>query len=415
MSDPAAAFVARNRRPALLLPLLVVAAVAAALAPRIGSAQDPAPIPAPAPAPPPADGTAGSEPDKAEEAKLELRSRRVGVMGTELFVEVIGPDIQVLESALDAAVAEIVRIEDLMTDWRASPLMDLNAAAGKGPQLASEEILRIVRQSQEIHEYTEGAFDITYATVGRLWDFKKRPPVIPSPEAIAAALPFVDASKLKVDLAAGTLEIPAGMSIGLGGIAQGYAADRMMQIIMDRGIRHAMVNVSGDLKVLGRKRGELWQIAIKHPRERDTMIALLPVSNTCVVTSGDYERFFDHEGRRYHHIIDPKTGYPSQGCISATVIAPEAAIADAFATALVVLGPERGLPLIEALPRIEALVVDLAGKVHATSGLKDKILPPGSPMAPPPMEPPPPAAPAPSPAPPPAPSPAPAPPPGGGR
>jgi thiamine biosynthesis lipoprotein len=303
-------------------------------------------------------------------------------MGSELFIEVIGPDIAVLDAALDAAVAEIRRIEDLMTDWRASPLMDLNAAAGKGPQPASEEILRIVRQSQEIHEYTEGAFDITFAAVGRLWDFKKRPPVIPSPEAIAAALPYVDASRLKVDLAAGTIEIPEGMSIGLGGIAQGYAADRMMQIIMDRGIRHAMVNVSGDLKVLGRKRGELWKIAIKHPREGDKVIALLPISNTCVVTSGDYERFFEYEGRRYHHIIDPKTGYPSQGCISATVLAPEAAIADAFATALCVLGPERGLPLIEALPRIEALVVDLGGKVHATSGLKDRIQPLDPPLAP---------------------------------
>jgi len=314
-------------------------------------------------------------------------------MGTELFVEVIGPDSEVLESALDAAIAEVRRIEDLMTDWRASPLMDLNAAAGKGPQPASEEILRIVRQSQEIHEYTEGAFDITFAAIGRLWDFKKQPPRIPSPEAIAAALPFVDASKLRVDLDAGTLEIPAGMAIGLGGIAKGYAVDRAMQVIMDRGIRHAMVNAGGDLKALGRKRGELWQIAIKHPRERDTMIALLPVSNTCVVTSGDYERFFDHEGKRYHHIIDPTTGYPSQGCISATVVAPEAAIADAFATALCVLGPERGLPLIEALPRIEALVVDLAGKVHATSGLKDRVLPgeelpaPEAPAPPPPRAP----------------------------
>lgn len=380
MSGSYAYLAAPDRRVGRSVTHLALAAIAAAAVPALVGAQEPAPLPAPAP--PPRGESAGLDPDRDAEAKFELRSRRLEVMGSDLFIEVIGPDIQVLESALDAAIAEIRRIDDLMTDWRASPLMELNAAAGKGPQPASEEILRIVRQSQEIHEYTEGAFDITFAAVGRLWDFKKRPPVLPSPEAIAAALPFVDASRLKVDLASGTLEIPEGMSIGLGGIAQGYAADRMMQVIMAQGIRHAMVNVSGDLKVLGRKRGELWQIAIRHPRERDKMIALLPVSNTCVVTSGDYERFFDHGGRRYHHIIDPKTGYPSQGCISATVVAPEAAIADAFATALVVLGPERGLPLIEALPRIEALVVDLAGRVHATSGLKGRILPPEEPTEP---------------------------------
>lgn len=138
---------------------------------------------------------------------------------------------------------------------------------------------------------------------------------------------------------------------------------------MKLGIRHAFVNAGGDLKALGRKHGKLWEIAVRHPRDRENVLALLPVSNTCVVTSGDYERFFDYEGKRYHHIIDPRTGYPSEGCISATVVAPDAAFADALATALCVLGPDQGLALVERLPRVEALVVGMDGSVRATRGL----------------------------------------------
>ena len=308
-----------------------------------------------------------------KEGDLELRSRRLGVMGTELFIEVLGPDAEKLELALDAAILEIQRVEDLMTDWRASPLMELNAQAGKGPQKTSLEIARIVRQAKEIHAFTQGAFDVTFAAVGKLWDFKRKPPLVPKKEDVTLALPFVDASKIEVDVDAMTVTIPEGMSIGLGGIAKGYGVDRAMAILMEHGIEHAMVNAGGDLKALGKKSGKLWEIAIKHPRDATRVIAVIPISNTCVVTSGDYERFFEIDGVRYHHILDPCTGYPSTGSISATVVAPEAAMADAFATALCVLGPEKGLPLIEQIPRVEALIVDLAGKVHSTSGLAGRV------------------------------------------
>lgn len=172
-----------------------------------------------------------------------------------------------------------------------------------------------------------------------------------------------------VNLEANTVELPAGIRIGLGGIAKGYGVDRAMAVLMEHGVAHAMVNAGGDLKALGRKQSDLWRIAIKHPRDRERVMALLPVSNTCVMTSGDYERFFQYGGRTYHHIIDPRTGYPSQGCMSATVTAPDAAFADSIATAMCVLGPEQGLELIEKLPRVEALLVGMDGEVHSSSGL----------------------------------------------
>ena len=321
--------------------------------------------------PPGAEVDETTNPDSNQQPKT--RSRRLRVMGTELVIQVFGTKVEKLETALDAAVEEIQRVEDLMTDWRPSPLLDLNARAGEGPTQTPLEIVRILRQAKEIHAYTGGAFDPTYAAVGKLWDFKRVPPQTPTKEQVAAALPFVDASRLVIDLEKRTVAIPAGMSIGLGGIAKGYGVDRAMAILLEHGLEHAMVNAGGDLKALGKKNGKLWEIAIKHPRDAERVIAVIPISNTCVVTSGDYERFFELDGVRYHHILDPRTGFPSTGAISATVVAPEAAMADAFATALCVLGAEKGIPLIEAVPRVEALIVDLDGEAHSTTGLAGQL------------------------------------------
>lgn len=300
----------------------------------------------------------------------EASTRRVGVMGTELVITVRHADAALRERALDEAVAEINRVEDLMTDWRASPLTTLNQAAGEGPHSVPRELYELIERALLISELSEGAFDPTFRTFGRLWDFKAEPPQIPTAEAVAEAV--ARCGWQKVELIDGKVRKPEGLEIGLGGIAKGYGVDRAMQVLMDHGIEHAIVNAGGDLKALGRNGDELWTIAIRHPREQQRVLAVLPVSNSCVVTSGDYERFFEVDGRRYHHILDPRTGYPATGAMSATVIAPDAAVADALATSLCVLGPE-SLAIIEELPRCEALLVDLDGKVHTTSGLNSAV------------------------------------------
>ena len=313
-------------------------------------------------------------------APQHLRTRIVGVMGTELRIDALGPDEEALEAAIDAAIDEMRRVEDMMTDWRASPLTRLNDSAGSGPTVVPTELARLIARSLAVSELTDGAFDPTYAGVGSLWDFKQRPPMIPDPSAIRAGLQHVGYRRVSVDLKESSVTLPQGMSLGLGGIAKGYGVDRAMQVLIDRGIEHAMVNAGGDLKVLGRNKREAWPVAIKHPRDRERVLAVLPVSNTCVVTSGDYERFFEHEGRRYHHILDPRTGYPSTGAISVTVVAPDAAFADALATALCVRGPE-ALAIVEEMAGLEALLVDLEGTVHVTSGLAAHakgVAPPGA-------------------------------------
>lgn len=307
----------------------------------------------------------------AAQEELVSRARRAdGIMGSELHIEVIGPDPVVLERALDECFAEFRRLEDVLTDWRPSPLTTLNENAGEGPQAVPPELLEVAAKALEWGERTGGAFDPTFAAVGRLWNFKQRPPVVPPKEAIDEALKLVGWAKVRLDRAAGTIDLPRGMRLGFGGIAQGYAADRAMAIILRSGIRAAIVNCSGDVKALGKKDGKPWPIAVKHPRDKGRAIAVVPIANACLVTSGDYERCFELDGVRYHHIIDCRTGYPSRGCMSATVIGPDAADCDALATALCVLSPQEGLALVEALPRIECLLVDMEGEVHVSSGLR---------------------------------------------
>ena len=304
-----------------------------------------------------------------------MRSHSGGVMGTDLKIEAIGTDVELLDRAIAAAVAELERVEDLMTDWRPSELTRLNDSAGAGPVEVDPELGRLLARALKLSGFTDGAFDVTYAGVGRLWDFKRVPVQVPDEAMVRAALELVGYARVHVSEDGTTVELPEGMRVGLGGIAKGYGVDRAMVVLMEHGVEHALVNAGGDLKALGRKLGEPWEVAIRHPRDEERVLAVIPVSNSCIVTSGDYARFFEHEGKRYHHIIDPRTGFPSQGCMSATVVAPEAATADALATALCVLGPERGLALVERLDRVEALLVGMEGEVHVSSGLRDALVP----------------------------------------
>ena len=191
--------------------------------------------------------------------------------------------------------------------------------------------------------------------------------------ASRVALRLVNAPAVKISASDNTVALPAGMKIGLGGIAKGYGVDRAMKILMDHGIQNAIVNAGGDMKILGKEFDEPWKIGIKHPRRKGKALAIVRLTNTCLVTSGDYERFFELNEKRYHHIIDPRTGYPARGCMSASVVAPNAEYADALATSLCVLGPAKGLKLIELLPKGEAVLVGMDGEVHVSSGLRGQV------------------------------------------
>ncbi len=304
-----------------------------------------------------------------------LREWRGGVMGTSFQIEAIGTDEAELDRVLGLVLDELRRVEDVFTVWRESELTRLNDRAGQGPVPVSQEMADLLALACECGRVTHGAFDITYFPLRPLWNYKAEHPVLPSQEAVAAALEFVGYERIRVDREHGTVDLPAGFSLDLGGIAKGYGIDRGMRVLLEHGIENGLVQAGGDTKALGRKFGKPWQIAIKHPRDKHKVFALLPVVNQCVQTSGDYERFFEVDGKRYHHIIDPRTGWPSEGCMSATVIGPEATFGDGLATAMCVLGPEAGMAIIEQLERVEAVLVGMDGRVHLSSGLKDAGLP----------------------------------------
>lgn len=286
-------------------------------------------------------------------------------------------------AAMDAAYVEVDRLVALVSEWiPTSDISRVNAAAGSGAGvIVAPETFALVAKSVEIGRLTGGAFDITFAPLGRIWDFKRTPPALPAADAIARARALVDYRKIRLDPAAHTVALAdPGMSIGLGGIAQGYIADRVAEVIRSRDFADFVIDVSGDLRVDGRVGGRPWRVGIQDPRQRERVIATLPLADgVSVVTSGDYERYFDLGGRRYHHIMDPSTGYPAMECRSVTVVSTDTGIADALATGLFVLGAERGLALAERLPDVEALIVDAAGRMHATSGFL--LEPPAAPAA----------------------------------
>lgn len=301
----------------------------------------------------------------------QVVEKRAAIMGTEVAILIMDEEEQVARRAIRAGFAEIRRIDALMTDWRNSPFEKINQKAGIAPVAVSDEILFMVQESIRISQLTGGSFDITYAGAGKLWDFKRVPAVVPGEREIRESLKLVGYSKIEIHADRKTVYLPLrGMRIGLGGIAKGYAVDRAVQVIRKLGIKNFAVNAGGDLTVRGRKGGNLWWVGIRHPRNKKENIALLPISNGTVVTSGDSERFFVVGGVRYSHILDPQTGYPANKCQSVTLIARKAYLADALATGVFVMGPVRGMQFIESQKHLEGMIVGANGRVHISSGLR---------------------------------------------
>jgi thiamine biosynthesis lipoprotein len=294
------------------------------------------------------------------------------LMGTSVEILVWGTEREALSRAVERAYEEVERIETrLSVRNQGSDLSEINRSAGMKPVRVDEELCRLIRESIRYSALSGGAFDVTVQGLGDLWDFSRADFHVPAPELVQSRLVRVDHRKIRLDERESTVFLERkGMAISLAGIAKGYAADRAVGILRESGVGGGVVSAGGDLLAFGRREdGEVWQVGVRNPRNPARNIAMLPASDLAVATSGDYERYRIVEGRRYHHILDPRTGYPVTGCMSATVVARSAMQADALATALFVLGPERGLELAERLPGVEAIVVDAHGDVTASSGL----------------------------------------------
>ena len=305
-------------------------------------------------------------------------------MDTYCTITVVSPSKEKAAEAIDKGFAEIKKLEGLLNYFSdKSEITAINKAAGTGPVKVSEETLEMMRKTLEISKTTRGTFDPTIAPVIKLWDFsnKRRDNSVPNATVIKDTLKLVDYKKVKINNKSEVFLTEKGMGIDLGGIAKGYAADKAMEAIKAEGIEAALVAVAGDIRGAGLSTsGNTWKVGIQDPRPGtesekpwEDIFASLYLEDMAISTSGDYQRFFIKDGKRYHHILDPVTGFPAEtDLISASVIAPEGYIADGLSTAVFALGAEKGMTLLKAMG-IEGVLVDRDRKVFITEGIRGKI------------------------------------------
>jgi thiamine biosynthesis lipoprotein len=298
------------------------------------------------------------------------------------FFATMGTRVELLVPAAQQGAAEEVRAAfgeanaQMSTYLEASAISRVNRAAGQGPVPAPAELRAVVARGLEISRLSDGAFDVSWAALHGLWDFRAARPRVPSAVEIAARVPLVDYRQVVVDPAAGTIALRRpGMRIDLGGIAKGFALDRAAARLRQRGVRSFLISGGGQVIAGGRRGDRPWRVGIRDPRGPIAdSCASLDFGDASISTSGDYERFFEQGGVRYHHILDPRTGRPARaGLRSATVLAAEGTTADALSTAVIVLGKDRGLALMRRIPGVEAVLIDDAGQAHVTAGLQGKL------------------------------------------
>ncbi len=288
-----------------------------------------------------------------EKDKDRLFKKSTVLMDTIVSITVVSNSSEKAERAIDEAFRELKRLEELMNFYSdKSELAMINRNAGIRPVKVSEDTIDIIKKAIYVSRLTDGAFDMTTGVLTKLWDFNNKK--MPEPKEINYALRLVNYRDIVINEKKSTVFLKRkGMLIDLGGIAKGYGADRAMEILKKNGINSCLVAIAGDIKVSGRKPdGSPWVIGIRHPRAEknsNDIFTSLPLTDAAISTSGDYERFFIKDGKRYHHILNPFTGYPSESTGGVSVITEEGYLSDSFATAVFVLGPEKGMELLKRL------------------------------------------------------------------
>lgn len=293
-----------------------------------------------------------------------------GIMGTRIVVELWADNRDQGNAAIGAVLAEMRRVDTDMSTYKpTSEVSIVNAQAAAKPVRISQELFDLLTDALEYSRVTDGAFDITYASVGYLYDFRRH--VRPDEAQIEEALPGVNYRHVLLDPQARTVKFSqSGVRIDLGGIGKGHAVDQGIRILQSLGIAHALVTAGGDSRIIGDRFGKPWVVGIRHPDRKEEVIARIPLEDAAISTSGDYERYFDENGVRYHHIIDPHTGQSARKVRSATVIGPTATRTDGLSKTAFVLGAERAIEIYNRLEDIDAIVVTPDGQVLYTKGLE---------------------------------------------
>ena len=298
-------------------------------------------------------------------------------MGSQFEITLIANDSLSANKYIAIAVAEITRIEKLISSWDAnSQTSAINKNAGIKPVVVDTELFNLIERAIGISKLTDGAFDISYASIDRIWKFDGSMTLMPSKEQLKKSVEKVGFQNIVLNKENSSIFLKIeGMKIGFGAIGKGYAADMAKELLIANGVSSGIINASGDMNTWGKQiNGDDWKVAIINPLNKHKVFALLPITNGAVVTSGNYEKYVYFEGKRYTHIINPKTGYPSTGLISVTVFAPKAELADALATAVFVMGKEVGLDRINQLPNIECILIDDKGNISKSKNINIETL-----------------------------------------
>ncbi len=295
------------------------------------------------------------------------------LMGSRFEITVVAQNKTEGDQYIKMAIAEIDRIEKLISSWDPnSETSKINNAAGKNPVTISKELFDLIDRCLKISKLTDGAFDISYASMDRIWKFDGSMKTMPSKEAIKESVSKVGFQNIILDKQNNSvfLKLP-GMKIGFGAIGKGYAADKAKELLRKNNVPSGIINASGDMNTWGKQPdGSDWKVALTNPMDKNKGFGLLPVVDKAVVTSGNYEKQVVFNGTTYSHIIDPRTGYPSTGILSVTVFAPKAELADALATSVFVMGKETGLDRINQLQNVECIIIDEEGNVFKSKNIK---------------------------------------------
>lgn len=302
-------------------------------------------------------------------------TRVTKLMGSRYDITVVADDSVQAARYIDMAINEIKRIENIISSWKPDSQTSLiNRNAGIRPVKVSKELFDLIKRSLIISRLTGGAFDISYASMDRIWKFDGSMKKFPSPEAVKKSVAKVGYRNIILNEKDTTVFLKLkGMKIGFGAIGKGYSADKAKQLLMAHGVKAGIINASGDMNTWGKQPdGRDWMVAVTNPFNKNKAFALLPLKQGAVVTSGNYEKYVIFNGKRYTHIINPKTGYPATGIVSVTIFAPKAELADAMATAVFVMGKDKGLKLINKLPGLECIIIDDKGRIITSEHIKIK-------------------------------------------
>lgn len=294
-------------------------------------------------------------------------------MGSRFDISIVAKDSTLAEQSIDEVIAEISRIENLISDWRPyTQIGQVNSNAGIKPVKVDQEVFELTERALQLSEITGGAFDISFAAMDRIWKFDGSMKEMPSPEAIKNSVTRVGYKNIVLDKEKRTIFLKlAGMKIGFGALGEGYAADKCKKMMQEKGITAGIVNGSGDMNTWGTQPdGSAWNIGITDPKDPTELMAIVPLKHGAVVTSGSYEKYVVFNGRRYAHIINPKTGYPATGLTSVTIFGPSAELANGLSTSIMVLGKKAGLRLLKNYPEMSYILISDNEKVYSSRSLK---------------------------------------------